>query len=166
MADYENTGKATPWTIRVDADACPVGVRRNIESQARFFRTGLVFYTDDSHELAPEYGEVRQIGQGRDAVDLVLVNQLVPGDIVITQDYGLAALALARGASAMHPGGMQYTAFNIDALLAERHLAARARKAGERYRRPRARQASDDVSFGNQLKTLIHQRLTTDRSNG
>ena len=149
-----------PLTIRVDADACPVGVRRSIESQARFHHLGLVFYTDDSHELTPEYGEVRQIGQGRDAVDLMLVNQLLPGDIVISQDYGLAAMALSRGAVALHPGGMIYTEFNIDALLAERHMAARARKAGERFRRPRPRQSADDVSFNTRLRDLIKHRLS------
>jgi len=161
LNDIKNGGLRR-LTIRVDADACPVGVRRNIESQARFHQLGLVFYTDDSHELNPDYGEVRQIGQGRDAVDLVLVNQLAAGDIVITQDYGLAALALSRGAVAMHPSGMVYTEFNIDALLAERHLAARARKAGERYRRPKARQSADDVHFGGRLRDLIKSRLAAE----
>lgn len=162
MNDPQNdmkNGGSRRLTIRVDADACPVGVRRNIESQARFHHLSLVFYTDDSHELNPEYGEVRQISQGRDAVDLVLVNQLAAGDIVITQDYGLAALALSRGAAAMHPSGMVYNEHNIDALLAERHLAARARKAGERYRRPKARQSADDVHFGGRLRDLIKSRL-------
>ena len=154
--------KSAQLTIRVDADACPAGVRRNIESQARYHHLELIFYTDDSHELSPEYGVVRQIGQGRDAVDLALVNQLSAGDIVISQDYGLAALALARGAAALHPGGMVYTEHNIDALLAERHMAARARKAGERFRRPRPRQSSDDQNFGNRLRDLIKQRLSAE----
>jgi len=158
----EKTIGSRRLTIRVDADACPVGVRRNIESQARFHNLGLVFYTDDSHELNPDYGEVRQIGQGRDAVDLALVNQLAAGDIVITQDYGLAALALSRGAAAMHPGGMLYTEHNIDALLAERHLAARARKAGERFQRPKARQSADDIHFGSRLRDLIKSRMAAD----
>jgi uncharacterized protein len=151
----------TPWVIRVDADACPVTVRMNIEIQARSHQIGLIFYTDDSHELYPEYGEVRRVGQGHDAVDLALVNQVRAGDIVITQDYGLAALALGSKATVIHPGGMLYTDQNIDSLLADRHMAARARKAGERYRQPKRRKHTDDVSFAAQLKAQIAGKLVS-----
>ena len=147
------------WQIRVDADACPAAVRSSIESLARRHRIGLIYYIDDSHELSPDYGLVRQIGQGRDAVDLALVNQAVKGDIIVTQDYGLAALALARGAAAIHPGGMVYNEFNIDRLLAERHLAAKARKAGERFNRQSKRKPADDHNFINQLNKLISSKL-------
>ena len=143
------------WQVRVDADACPVFVRRSIEQLTRQHRIGLIYYIDDSHELNPEYGQVRQVGRGRDAVDLALVNQTRKGDIVITQDYGLAALALARRAIAIHPAGMLYTERNIDSLLAERHMAARARKAGERYRSPKKRRPEDDAGFHAQLKRQI-----------
>lgn len=147
------------WQIRVDADACPSAVRGSIEKLARRHQIGLIYYIDDSHELSPDYGLVLQIGKGRDAVDLALVNQAVKGDIIVTQDYGLAALALARGAAAIHPGGMLYTEFNIDRLLAERHLAAKARKAGERFSRHNKRKPADDQNFFNQLNELIKGKL-------
>jgi len=145
--------------IRVDADACPIAVRCSIEQMARKYRIGLVYYIDDSHELDPFYGQVRQVGQGRDSVDLALINQTRPGDIVVTQDYGLAALVLARRAIPIHPGGMLYTEQNIDSLLADRHMAARARKAGERFRNPRKRQHADDHNFSAQLQQQIIHML-------
>lgn len=145
--------------IRVDADACPVNVRHTLERVARHNHLELIYYIDDSHELYPEYGLVRQVGQSRDAVDLVLVNQTRSQDIVVTQDYGLAALVLARKAVAIHPGGMLYTDQNIDRLLMERHLAARARQAGERFNNPKKRQKGDDLHFGDQLKRLIDARF-------
>ncbi len=144
--------------VRVDADACPASVRLCIEQQTRGKGLELVYYIDDSHELRPDYGTVQQVGQGHDAVDLALVNQIRPGDIVVSQDYGLAALALARGAAAIHPGGMLYTAFNIDRLLAERHHSAKARQAGERGRNPKKRARKDDENFEQAFAQLLHPR--------
>lgn len=148
--------------IHVDADACPTGARRSIEHLSHQNQLKLFFYIDDSHELYPEYGIVRQVGKGHDAVDLALVNKIRRGDIVITQDYGLAALVLSRGALAIHPGGMIYSDHNIDALLAERHLAARARKGGDRSRHPGKRIREHDLQFAEQLKNMIRIRLESD----
>jgi uncharacterized protein YaiI (UPF0178 family)/GNAT superfamily N-acetyltransferase len=144
--------------IHVDADACPIGARFSIERLARHYHLKLFYYIDDSHELYPEYGQVRQVGQGHDAVDLALVNQIRGGDIVVTQDYGLAALVLSRRAVAIHPSGKLYTEKNIDNLLAERHLAARARKAGERFRQPKKRKREDELNLAGQLKRQIELR--------
>lgn len=142
-------------TIRVDADACPAQVRFIIERYARRRALPLLFYLDDSHELEPAYGEIRRVGKGRDAVDLVLINQTLAGDLVVTQDYGLAALALARRAKAIHPSGMIFNDHNIDQLLMERYFSARARQAGERTGHPRKRKQTDDWQFDKQLKRLL-----------
>jgi uncharacterized protein len=146
-------------SIRIDADACPAGVRIGVERLASRYKLPLIYYIDDSHELCPEYGEVRQVGQGHDAVDLMLANQIHAGDIVVTQDYGLGALAIARKAQALHPGGMAYTADNIDRLLLERHLAAKSRQAGERGHHAHKRKKSDDIRLVDQLKQIIEARL-------
>jgi uncharacterized protein len=146
--------------IRIDADACPANVRRDAGRLARQYGLQLVFYIDDSHELQPDYGEVRQVGKGHDAVDLALANQIIAGDFIITQDYGLAALSLAKRAQALHPSGMVYTASNIDRLLLERHLAAKSRKAGERVHHPAKRRKSDDLYLYDHLKQMIEQSLS------
>ncbi len=137
--------------IHVDADACPAAVRIILEQVARQKQLPLIFYIDDNHELYPSYGAVRQVGQGHDAVDLALVNQVSAGDLVVTQDYGLAALVLSRQARAMHPDGRIFDNMNIDRLLLERHLSAKARKAGQRTSHPRKRKNADNLSFKLQL---------------
>jgi uncharacterized protein len=148
-------------TLRVDADACPTAVRINLEKLARRCGIELIFYIDDSHELHPAYGQVLQVGQGRDAVDLVLANQIIAGDIVVTQDYGLAALALARQARAIHPAGMAYTEANIDRLLFERHLAAKSRQARERSHPPTRTGGS-----GQNLVAQLQQWIEESKGNG
>lgn len=144
--------------IRVDADACPVNVRMILERHARRHQLALIFYMDDSHELSPDYGEVRRVGSGHDAVDLVIVNQVTRSDLVVTQDYGLAALVLARGALAIHPSGLIIDDQNIDRLLFERHLAARGRRFGERSAHIKPRQRKQDLDFDRQLQ-VVFQRI-------
>ena len=144
-------------TIRVDADACPVSVRHTIERIARIRRIDLVYYIDENHELYPNYGQVQQVGQGHDAVDMALINQVVSGDLVVTQDYGLAALVLARRAEAIHPSGRIFSDENIDRLLLERHLSAKARRAGQRTINPRRRKTADDKSFESQFRLILNR---------
>ncbi len=154
-AEPERSGTPAGRTIRVDADACPVAVRFTLERVARRRRLDLVFYIDENHELYPEYGRVAQVGQGHDAVDMALINDVISGDLVVTQDYGLAALVLARRACAIHPSGRVFTDDNIDRLLFERHLSAKARRAGQRVSSPRRRRTADDKSFEEQLLSML-----------
>ena len=94
-------------TIYIDADACPV--TRIAEEIARRHGIPVVLLCDTNHLLTSEYSAVRVVGAGPDAVDLALINLCRRGDIVITQDYGVAALALGKGAGAIHQSGMWYT---------------------------------------------------------
>lgn len=144
-------------TLLVDADACPVAVRRLLEKKARHYQLRLIFITDQNHEIMPDYGEVQTVAQGHDAADYMLVSKVTPGDIVVTQDYGLAALVLARRAHAIHPGGMIYNNQNIDQLLMERHMASKARKAGERLRNHKRRHSKEDFHFGAQLESILQK---------
>ena len=105
--------------ILVDADACPVV--RIVEEIAQAHGVPVTLLCDTNHMLSSDYSEVRTIGAGRDAVDFALINLCRKDDIVVTQDYGVAAMALGRGAKAIHQSGMLYTQDNIDLLLMERH---------------------------------------------
>lgn len=156
-AEEAGQPKGSIPVIRVDADACPVNVRTILEHYARRHHLELIFYIDDSHELSPTYGEVRSVGRGHDAVDLVIVNQVANGDLVVTQDYGLAALVLARRAFAIHPSGLIFDDLNIDQLLFERHLAARGRRFGERSAHARPRQKKQDLDFDRQLQVVMNR---------
>lgn len=93
--------------VYIDADACPV--TRIAESIAKKYHIPVTLLCDTNHQLSSEYSSIRIIGEGTDAVDIALINLCRNGDIVITQDYGVAALALGKGAQAIHQSGKQYT---------------------------------------------------------
>ena len=117
--------------ILVDADACPVV--RQIEAAARRYGLPITLLCDEHHIISSDYAWVRHVSSGADAVDIALMNLCRKGDIVVTQDYGVAAMALGKGAYAMHHSGKQYTDQNIDLMLMERHLAKKARRASGKH---------------------------------
>lgn len=143
--------------IYVDADACPVV--HETEQLAKRQGLPVTLLCDTNHILTSDYSEVRIIGAGADAVDLALINLCHQGDIVVTQDYGVAALALGKRAYAIHQNGWQYTAENIDRLLMERHLAQKARRSKQKVhlRGPAKRTAEDDERFKDGLERLLVQ---------
>jgi len=145
--------------ILVDADACPVV--RIVEQIAQEHGVPVTLLCDTNHMLYSEYSEVKIIGAGADAVDFALVNLCARGDIVVTQDYGVAAMALGRGAHAIHQSGMRYTDDNIDRLLMERHLAKKARMAKSKHhlKGPKKRTAEDDEEFRQAFDRLILECL-------
>ena len=101
--------------ILIDADACPV--YRIAERIAKENHIPVILFSDTNHVLTSDYSEIRVIGAGADAVDFALINALKAGDIIITQDYGVAAMALGKGAWAIHQSGKWYTNDNIDQML-------------------------------------------------
>ena len=143
--------------IYVDADACPVV--HETEQIAKRQGLPVTLLCDTNHILTSDYSEVRIIGAGADAVDLALINLCHQGDIVVTQDYGVAALALGKRAYAIHQNGWEYTAENIDRLLMERHLAKKARRSKQKVhlRGPAKRTAEDDERFKDGLERLLVQ---------
>ena len=149
--------------ILIDADACPVV--RLTERIARAHGIPVTLFCDTNHLLQSEYAAVRTIGAGRDAVDFALTAACKKGDVVVTQDYGLAAMILGKGAYGIHQSGMYYTADNIDRLLMERHLAQKARRASTKHhlKGPAKRTPQDDERFAEQLEQLL-ARLQPDRA--
>lgn len=141
--------------IYVDADACPVV--QQVENAAKQHNLPVMLLCDTNHVLNSACSEVRVIGAGADAVDLALINLCRQGDIVVTQDYGVAALALGKRAYAIHQNGWLYTAENIDQLLMERHLAKKARRSKKKVhlRGPARRTEEDDEAFAAGLERLI-----------
>lgn len=141
--------------ILIDADGCPV-VDETIKIAKRFDLACLIL-CDTSHRFAREGAETLVFSKGADSVDFALVNLLHPGDVVVTQDYGLAAMCLARGALALRQDGMEYTADNIDALLLARHTAKKIRSAGGRLKGPAKRTAAQDRAFSEKLMELVQR---------
>ena len=112
--------------IYVDADACPVV--SIVEQVAAEHKIAVTLFCDTNHVLNSAYSEVKIIGAGADAVDFALINLCRKNDIVVTQDYGVAAMALGKGAYAIHQSEKWYTDENIDQMLMERHLGKKARR--------------------------------------
>ena len=117
--------------ILVDADACPVV--RQVEEIAGRHALPVMLLCDEHHIMRSDYSQVHYVSSGADAVEIALMNLCRRGDIVITQDYGVAAMALGKGAYAIHHTGKRYTNENIDLLLMERHLAKKARRASSKH---------------------------------
>jgi len=141
-------------TIYIDADACPV--TRIAESIARRHGISVTLLCDTNHLLSSNYSTVRVIGAGADAVDFALINLCRRGDIVVTQDYGVAAMALGKGVRAIHQSGRRYTDENIDLLLMERHLAGKARRSGKHHLEgPAKRTAEDDQRFAESFERML-----------
>ncbi len=143
--------------ILIDADACPVV--RIAESIAKRHEIPVVLLCDTSHILHSDYSEVKVIESGADAVDFALVNLCKKDDIVITQDYGVAAMALGKGAHPIHQSGKWYTNENIDQMLMERHLNKKARRATGKHhmKGPRKRTGEDDERFMESFEKLIRK---------
>ncbi|WP_102692436.1 YaiI/YqxD family protein [Rummeliibacillus pycnus] len=141
--------------ICIDADGCPV-VSETIQI-AREYQLEVIIFCDTSHHFEIEGVKTVIVSKGADAVDFALVNQIHKGDITITQDYGLAAMVLARGAYVINQNGMQYTANNIDQLLYSRHLNQKIRQAGGRTKGPKKRTKESNDNFITNFRKLCQQ---------
>ena len=137
--------------ILIDADACPVV--KIAERIAKEKKIPVILFSDTNHVLTSDYSEIRVIGEGADAVDFALMNESRPGDIIITQDYGVAAMGLGKGAYPIHQSGKWYTNENIDQMLMERHLAKKARmgKGKHHLKGSAQRTLEDDEHFAASL---------------
>lgn len=147
--------------ILVDADACPV--KEIIVKIAKEWDIPVWMFTDTSHILEDDYSRIVIVGQGKDSVDFALINQTQREDIVVTQDYGVASMALSKGAHAIHPGGLIYDSQNMDRLLFERYLAGKVRRAGGRTSSIRKRTRKDNLRFDSSLRALCRKLKTHGR---
>ncbi|MBN1630074.1 MAG: YaiI/YqxD family protein [Thermoleophilia bacterium] len=152
-------------TLFVDADACPV--TRDAIAAARSHSLPVVLVANQSQNLTRYAGrtgvEILQVASGRDSADFAMVPRLSPGDIVITADIGLAAMALGRGCRALSPRGHQYLQATIDAELAVRHAEQRHRRAGGRTTGPTPFRDEDREQFREVLARLLAEGAAAGR---
>lgn len=140
--------------ILIDADGCPV-VDLAV-SIAREFDLECLILCDTCHTFEKAGAKTLTFSKGADSVDFALVNLLLPGDLVITQDYGLAAMCLSRHARVLNQDGMEYTDDNIDALLLARHTAKKIRSAGGRLKGSSRRKPEQNESFVSALRHILN----------
>ncbi|HEX9093412.1 MAG TPA: DUF188 domain-containing protein, partial [Coriobacteriia bacterium] len=91
--------------------------------------------------------------------DFAIVERLQPDDVVVTQDIGVAAMALGRGARAVSPRGRIFFLSTIDSELEVRHAEQRHRRAGGRTRGPSPFTDEDREHFIEQLERLLREVL-------
>ena len=139
--------------ILIDADGCPV-VDMTVRLAAKH-GAECVILCDTAHEFNREGAQTVIVEKGADSVDFKLVNLVREGDIVVTQDYGLAAMCLARKAVPLSQNGMVYTDKNIDQLLFTRYVSKKIRNSGGRLKGPSKRKPEQDKAFEEALERLI-----------
>ena len=146
-------------TVFIDADACPV--TREAIAIARSRSLPVVLVANQSQNLgryADRTGvEILQVASGRDSADFAMVPRLHPGDVVVTNDTGLAAMALSRGCRVLSPRGREYSPYTIDAELAVRHAEQRHRRAGGRTGGPSPFTEDDRERFREALERLLKE---------
>ena len=145
--------------IFVDADACPVV--DIVESIAEKYNISVTLLCDTNHVLYSDYSDVIVVGAGADAVDYKMISICHEGDVVVSQDYGVAAMALGKGCYAIHQSGKWYTNENIDQMLMERHLAKKARRSTKKHhlKGPAKRIPEDDLRFEESFEKMIRKAM-------
>ncbi|AIF42227.1 YaiI/YqxD family protein [Virgibacillus sp. SK37] len=142
--------------IFVDADACPV--KKIIIEEATKAAIPVTLVTSFSHysnEEQPAGVETVYVDTGAEAADYRIMKLANKGDLIVTQDYGLASIGLAKGCTVLHHKGFAYTNNNIDQLLQTRYLSAMERKSGKRTKGPKAMSEEDRSKFRNLFLTYI-----------
>ncbi|MGY0693437.1 YaiI/YqxD family protein [Virgibacillus sp. FSP13] len=144
--------------VYVDADACPV--KDIIISIAKINQIPVILVKSFAHysnNQEPQGVETIYVDTGADSADYRIMKLAQKDDIIITQDYGLASLSLAKGCVVLHHKGFAYSNENIDQLLQTRYESAMARKSGKRTKGPKAFTAEDEKKFSDLFKKVIEQ---------
>ena len=140
-------------TVLIDADGCPV-----VDVTIRLCKSRgvpVLILCDTAHRIERDGAEALVFDKGADSVDFALVNRVRAGDIVVTQDYGLASMCLARRARVLNQNRLEYTAGNIDELLERRWQNKKLLRAGKHPKRPAKRTKEQDTAFANALEKLL-----------
>jgi uncharacterized protein YaiI (UPF0178 family) len=143
--------------IIVDADACPG--KHIIEKAGKENNIDIIMYCDIAHVITSDYSTVKYVDKGFQSVDVALTNAAKKEDIIITQDYGVAAMALGKKAYAISPKGYIYDDNNIDKLLFERHISAKVRRGGGKTSNPKKRTKEDDERLYKNLIKIINKKV-------
>ena len=141
--------------VLIDADGCPVvGITVNL---CRQYNAECIIFCDTSHEFGRYGVECIICSKGADSVDFALVNYAKAVDVVITQDFGLAGMCLARECTVFRQDGLEYTQDNIDALLTSRHISQKIRRSGGRLKGNTKRTRELDIAFESALRKHLEK---------
>ncbi len=139
--------------IIVDADGCPKGVLKACLQLGKLYNISVVTVANVHHNIQSDHHIV--VDGASQQADLKVMNTAEPGDLVVTQDWGLAALVLGKGCRCIHPSGKEYQNDTIDFMLEEREMKAKLRRSGGRTKGPAKRTAEEDLQFTRTLQQIL-----------
>lgn len=139
--------------VILDADGCPVV--KIVTALCARYGVSCCLVCDTAHNFYGLDFPVITVDKGSDSADFAIANRVCSGDIVITQDYGLASMCLAKSARVLHQDGWEYTPDNIDALLLQRHESRKFRNSGGRTKGPKKRQQAQDQAFLSAFEKIL-----------
>lgn len=139
--------------IVIDGDACPV--KEITIEVAKQNDIEVIIFFDTAHVYQNDYATVKFFDKGADSVDFAIISEVKKDDIIITNDYGLAGMILAKGCKALTAFGLEINNFNIEQLLGQRYINQQARKAKVRTKGPKKRTLEDDMKYEQQLIKII-----------
>jgi uncharacterized protein YaiI (UPF0178 family) len=131
--------------ILVDADACPKAVLHICRKIGRKY--GIPVWSVASFNHTIESNHHVMVGNASQEVDIKIINMTEDGDVVITQDWGLAAIVLGKRAKCLSPAGWEFRSGKIEFLLEEREVKNKLRRSGMRTKGPKKRRTEDDRRF-------------------
>lgn len=132
--------------LLIDADACPV-VDIALDCAIKNNVSECILLCDTSHLIERPFAKTIVVSKGADSADFALVNLVSAGDVVVTQDYGLAAMCLAKKANVLNQNGLIFSEYNIGSLLEQRHISKKIRMSGGRIKGPSKRTKDRDDAF-------------------
>lgn len=140
--------------IYVDADACPVK-ELIIEAGEKYSIAVYLVLSLSHYSPLKKSVETIMVDNIPEAVDIAISNRVVKGDIVVTQDYGLASILISKGCIVLHHSGRRFTNDNIDELLFKRHISSKVRRGGGKTKGPKALTEKDKNRFKISLEKVI-----------
>ncbi|MGB4438623.1 MAG: DUF188 domain-containing protein [Sedimentibacter sp.] len=144
--------------IIIDGDACPQRVKEICEQAAKDYGIELIIVVDIDHYIVSDF-QIIIVEQSRDSVDYKIVQIFKEGDILVTQDYGLASLVLGKATAIIHTAGYFINKNNIDSLLQSRYISERIRKQGGKTKGPAKRKKEQDDNFKKCLYKVLNEKL-------
>lgn len=143
--------------VIIDADGSPV-VSEAIEI-SKEYKLEVLIVKNYAHQIEDDYATIVTVDISSDSADYYIVNNTNKGDIVITQDYGLAAMAISKGAICINQNGLVISEENIDSLLARRHINREARRKDGKFTKFKKRRSEDDIRFKGSFRRLIETTI-------
>jgi uncharacterized protein YaiI (UPF0178 family) len=142
--------------ILIDADACPKSVLQSCKRLGRKYNIPVWTVASFNHHIESDYPIV--VGDGFQEADIKIINLTEAGDVIVTGDWGLAAMVLGKKAKCLSPMGREFDPEKIGFLLEEREVKAKIRRGGGKTRGPKKRTSADDRRFETRLEEILSRK--------